>query len=401
MMDAAGLWRGRTAIYAIAFLMDLCVGCAALGVILYADDLGASALKLGIVGATAFAYTVACLFTGRLSDVWGRKRVAGLGALVYAGVYLAITRVHTIPHLVLLAALGSGAVGFFWPPMQAWLGEQRDKRSLSRSLGIFNVCWSIGLVLGPVLTTWLRKLGAIAPFYFASATAVLILVMMLLTRRDGRTPEEVEPPAVAPRVAMTFLHVAWIANFASWFMSNSVKTLLPKLTRATSVPDTTLGWLVATVAIAQTVMFIATRFSDRWQYNLKPLVFFQALGATGMVIVALGNSPATWATGIAMAGLCAGMTYSASLFYSLHGRSAGHGARTGMHEAILGSGILMGPLAGGWAIDATGGNLHVPYILAAAVAAAALVAVVTLFALRTRAEAARAEVPEPRPTAGK
>ena len=92
MIESIAVWRGRTGLYLISFLMDMCVGCASLGVVLYADDLGASAFKLGIVGATAFAYSITCLFTGRLSDVWGRKRVAGLGALLYAGVYLAACR---------------------------------------------------------------------------------------------------------------------------------------------------------------------------------------------------------------------------------------------------------------------------------------------------------------------
>ncbi|MFQ6098471.1 MAG: MFS transporter, partial [Armatimonadota bacterium] len=359
-----------------------------LGVILYADDLGASALKLGIVGATAFAYSISCLFTGRLSDRWGRKRVAAVGALGYGAIFLGIAHVEAIPHLMLLAVLGSAAVGFFWPPVQAWLGEQRDRRSLSSSLGIFNVCWSIGLIAGPVAATWLRTWGATTPFYFASATAAVIVLLMLLVKRDGRAAEEVEPLPVAPTAATTFLYLAWTATVATWFMGSSVKTLLPKLTRAHAVPDTTLGWLIATIAIAQTLTFATVRLFDGWQYRLTPIAALLGVGATGMVVLTLGDAPAVWAAGIAMTGVCAGMTYTSSLFYSLHGRSVGRGVRTGFHEAALGSGILLGPLLGGAAIDATGGNLYAPYVLAAAVAGLCLIAVVVLFFARAAAERA-------------
>ena len=56
------------------------------------------------------------------------------------------------------------------------------------------------------------------------------------------------------------------------------------------------------------------------------------------------------------------MTFTASIFYSLYAEGAA-GRRTGFHEAIVGSGFLIGPLAGGFAAEYLGPRS--PYLLAA------------------------------------
>ena len=68
-------------------------------------------------------------------------------------------------------------------------------------------------------------------------------------------------------------------------------------------------------------------------------------------------------------GLLAGVTFTASIFYSLYTREGG-GRRTGFHEAIIGSGILFGPLLGGFAAEHIGSRS--PYLLSAGVVFAGL-----------------------------
>jgi MFS family permease len=75
----------------------------------------------------------------------------------------------------------------------------------------------------------------------------------------------------------------------------------------------------------------------------------------------------------AVAGMGAGVTYVSSLYYSLEGHAVSRGARAGIHEAVLGSGVFLGPLFGGFVAEIFG--LRAPYIMSALVFVAVAIAV--------------------------
>ncbi len=364
-----GFWKGRGGLYVAAFLLDMTMAAAGFAVPLYAIELGASGLALGVIGASAFAYTLVCLFSGRLSDRLGRRTVAALGCVLVSAAYLAIPHTRTLPTLFVFAVAVSFSIALIWPPVQAWLSEQPDRRSLSSSIGIFNVSWSIGIAAGPIVGARLVKLDPqlSLPFHVAAGFALLSILIMYAIKTDGRPVEDLQPAETPPAGAATFLYIAWVTNFASWFASSCVRALLPKLTREMHVDDVTLGWLIGSLMAAQTLMFLILQFSQKWRYRLAPLVLFPCGSAAGMLLVFFAADWRLWFLGLTLIGLGCGMTYYASLFYTLFGRATGQGKATGFHEAILGSGLVFGPLLGGISVRLSGGNLKAPYLLAACV----------------------------------
>src|SRR6185295_19557104 len=64
----------------------------------------------------------------------------------------------------------------------------------------------------------------------------------------------------------------------------------------------------------------------------------------------------------ALVGVGLGFANASSIYYSLHG-PADHGKYAGLHEAILGAGSFLAPLAGGALADLTH-DLRSPYWLA-------------------------------------
>ncbi len=63
------------------------------------------------------------------------------------------------------------------------------------------------------------------------------------------------------------------------------------------------------------------------------------------------------------------MVYFSSIFYSLNNLE-GKGQKSGIHEAVLGTGLLLGPLVGGTIAEAF--TLRSPYVLAIFVIGAAI-----------------------------
>jgi MFS family permease len=378
---------------AAAFVCDFAIGMVALAV----QNLGIYVLDapnavLGLFATLgAGAYSLGCVFAGTLSDRFGRRRCVVAGCLGAAAVWLLIPHMHSWASLLIILPLPGAFLSLFWPSVQAWIAElSTSPRLLSRNLSLFNIVWSIGLMLGPVVTGYMW-LASPTWTFLMPALMVLGLVPLALTTPRGQSQEEAGPaPAENGRAdGDRFLRLAWIGNFAAWFAGGVIMAMFPKLGYTLHYSEPHTGWLLFSFRVGQVALFIATLYVHRWQYRLWPMLLGEVLAAAGLLAAAATDSSAVFAAGFAIAGLAAGMTYVSSLFYSLHGRTSGKGRTSGLHEAVLGGGGFLGPLLGGLCAQFIG--LRAPFVLAAAVLLLACIAQVQL-AARARRPVAEAAV---------
>ena len=383
-----------------AFLMDFAVGVAGLGVTELGILLGASPFVLGLMGTVGgTAYTLGCLCSGRLSDRYGRRRSVLAGCLLIISAWLVLSHSQTPWQIICLVPVGSLGMAMFWPPLQAWLAELSgdSRRELNRNLGLFNILWCAGLMLGPIVCGHVWPWGRYWPFGVGIGGVGVILATACLTPgpspsgRGGKgdlTPRPLsgdlrslsgegehgngevgEDDTAAHPLAGLYLKIAWAGNFSSWFASGVIKSLFPKLGDDLHFSTGLVGWLIAAIHLAQLVIFWVTRHSDRWQYRLWPFFAAQGLAFGGMFLAYCTHQPWLFAVAFGTAGVCAGVTYVGSLFYSLHGNTDERGGKAGLHEAVLGSGILFGPLLGGLLANAV--DLRAPFLMVAGVYALA------------------------------
>ena len=113
-----------------------------------------------------------------------------------------------------------------------------------------------------------------------------------------------------------------------------------------------------------------TGFSTRWHYRLSPLLIVQGLAILSYITIWKVQTPLLWTVAFAVIGLSAAFTYFSSLYYGLH-KHDDKGNKSGWHEAILGMGILVGPLLGGIAAD-SGWGVQSPYLVCGVVVSTAI-----------------------------
>jgi MFS family permease len=359
-------WEGvvtkESFLYAIAFLMDGCMAIVGLCVPLVALQLGATYEDLGMIGAVGAAiYSVCCLFSGRLADRFGYRQIMSLAILGVGIVYVGYLYVEHIWHLLLLAGFMSLAISHFWPPLQAWLGRGKSRLRLLQDLGRFNVAWSLGFFVGPIVGGYMFKTQPDTAFLIGvilmGGIFVAFLSLRIQERDEGRKSEATETMPLA----RVFLPMAFVANFATFFSIGTVRSLFPKLATDLGIEPEILGALMALIGLAQLTSFYSMSRTDVWQFKTLPLLVAQGLACVGLFALGVGSHPLIFAAGLLSLGLLAGVTFTASIFYSLHTQGPG-GRRTGFHEAIVGSGFLFGPLLGGIAGEYLGARA--PYGLA-------------------------------------
>jgi MFS family permease len=219
---------------------------------------------------------------------------------------------------------------------------------------------------GPVLAGLLfYRFGWQYPFLLAAAVTLVcsgIVLSMRGPQKEADAPPDPGSGSDAPPHAERWLRMAWYANFASWFIGGVVRALFPKIGHDLKYTEEISGYVIGCLSLAQMAMFAALRFTTRWQFRLMPLIGAQLVGVLGMVLALFAPGPIVFGLGFLLAGISTGVTYSCSQFYSLHGRQSGRAATAGLHEAILGSGAIFGPLLGGLAARFV--SLRAPFAVA-------------------------------------
>ena len=286
------------------------------------------------------------------------------------------------------------SMALFWPAYEAWLAEREGEGELLQRVMLFNLFWSIGMTLGPTVSSYLYQDAApFTPFYLAGALSMLTLATILggslrindegfknlhpvshiakARKSEQFVPtaetasEPIQPIYPSPKVRATYLNMARCANLASWFALGVLRRLTPKLILEMGIRPKIFGNLMFALGSLQTLAFLGlgTGYSTRWHYRLSPFLIVQVLAILSFLGMWWLQHTFLWSLAFAVIGISVAFTYFSSLYYGLD-RHADKGNKSGWHEAILGVGILLGPFLGGILADSQLG-IQSPYLLCA------------------------------------
>ena len=362
--------------------MNSATGVLVIALPLLAIRYGANPLELGLLGSvSAMAYTFACPFAG-----WHSERIERDAALLPAeakrrsvmlscGLLIAVDSciflISGLRDVFILAVSGSLSAAFFWPPLQAWLVDIGERASLSERLGMFNLSWSTGIMMGPMIGGVLYSINYHYPWCYAIATNTLMLAALLLAR-DGRRgdvhgavnacddEEYLEDPGL-------FLPLALWANFVCWFALSNVQSLYPKVAVMNGFSPQLIGCLLFLVWVAQSGFFIVLRLTRVWHYRFGPLAIVHCAAALGMLLIFWSASAPLLSIAFPLLGVALGLSYYSSIYYSLCGHKHA-GRRTSIHEFMVGSGFFLGPAVGGILAQCAG--IRSPFLLCSMLLAA-------------------------------
>ncbi len=331
-----------------------------------AEGMGATPLTLGLLQtASTVVYVTCCLAVGRLADRWPKGVLARVGCAAGIAGCFAIGTVDTLGGIFASAALLGLGASVFWPAVQGAIGAETAPERMESALALFNFTWSLGKALGFVVAGWMmERHGPVATIWIAAAAAAPIV--LFYPWGEGSRPAGL-PASPRPERAR-FRAMGYAANFAAFgagaaFQIHFFKFLEAGGSEGSMGRKEFFGLLMGAIFGAQTLSFLVFRTGAWWTYRRAPLYAAQVgVAAVCLAIPAAGNDLAALALALPLgAGL--GFCYASSIYYSLHG-PADHGKYAGLHEAALGTGSFLVPLAGG-ALAQAAGDLRLPYLLAA------------------------------------
>ncbi|HWP09134.1 MAG TPA: MFS transporter [Polyangiaceae bacterium] len=303
-------------------------------------------LLLAFAMGTAYAFVAwsAGRLTARL-ERQGPRRVVAIALALWA---LAAALPLGVPGreagIWVGGVLGSGASGAVWPVIESYLGAGRHGADLRQALGRFNVTWTLSTAVPLLVFPWLIALHPLGPL---AACAVTNLGAVALLSRLPRRPAPVEPEAASSAVGGEY---PALLRASRWLLPQSylfVATLAPVLphrlaTLGAPIDDSVMAatWMLArfgTLVIMARVPF--------WHGRWGALVAAGGALLAGVALALLSSSLGGMVLGLVLLGAGMGLTYYASLYYSL---AVGHAAvdAGGGFEALIGVGYMLGPVLG-------------------------------------------------------
>ncbi len=344
---------------------------------LFATELGASPLELGLVGGAAYAvYSFMPFVMGHFSDRRGSRKFFILSSLALLAVVSVLYSVSSNAIIIVVVLIFEGTGwAMLWPAMEAAVTEDTSHDSVS-SLAIFNYSWALGAAIGPGLGTFLVTTFSYRAAFQASG---LLLVVPIISNGMAFFGERGNPPPKAPaeRPAMRlrpslasaarslFFSADPARNFQvqTSFITMALSTLTSAVfftffgPYATSIGITIIlvGGVTTTVGVVRLLVYIALGNHSLRERALKAekrnwdLIAFTTLAALSSLLLFVRDSTGlVYFVAFGLFGFGYSMVYAisqANMIADVPADQRGTGA--GLFESSIGIGGTIGPpLAG-------------------------------------------------------
>ncbi|KUO48986.1 MAG: hypothetical protein APF76_10160 [Desulfitibacter sp. BRH_c19] len=171
------------------FLISVGEGMTAPAIPLYGDELGASYKQLGfLMTGYSIAYAAMTVFSGRMSDQLGRKRILlvsiTLSILASTGYYLASTPIA----LLAFRTLEGMSRGMLWPVAEAIVADNTTFQGRGKAMGHFSAAYGGGVATGTLAGGYVMEyIGLTQVFPFYPILGIIVFGTILIGVKERKT----------------------------------------------------------------------------------------------------------------------------------------------------------------------------------------------------------------------
>ncbi len=369
-------------IYAVALLRTIASAISGFAIEVFVRLSGASDIAISLVAAIpSITYMIAAIFLSGQADRLGRRvvllissGVSFLATVIYIGLFIAVANLAVMIIMVILVEAIEGVfAGWFWPVLQAKLGEGTKENG--PQIRIYNFSWNLGVILGNALVAGyasisidLRVLFPIVLQVLAGGFVINGIIFGLLWKKFEIAPaivavspyisRKVEVTGKFPKQVPVSIGIAFVAIFA--FAVNVGGILTNIFNQITTVSGNAIVAvnLLPWIPIIDTTRQMAQLTTSGTYKVAKPALKDVTHIITLMSVIALlsgGASTLLTKGGIIVIafvlgihGLLSGVLYNATMQIILHDAPANQRGRfQGLYEAVTGLGFFVGPIMAG------------------------------------------------------
>lgn len=349
---------------------------------------GNTALSGKVFAVQMTTYTITCLL---MSKIVGKSRNilswARWGVIIFSFSYPLYPFFPNRNALYLFSSLAFIGMAMTWPAFYAWVGTETNEVKRQRNLALFNIAWSLGFTISPLVAGPLYDIDFRFPYILIFGVSILSFIFLLFIQnennlyiQDGNLSETSKNNYVEEETNNKYLYPFWIGVFLANLMiviprstyAEHLKTLIinkelrflfedtinPILT---GDPATKFSWPSAMMAFATAGVFLLFAWTYFWKHRISLLIISQGVCAITFFLLSETKSIFLICLSFAVIGANHGLTFFASTYYSVNNPVLRHG-RASINEGLVGLGGVVGSLAFGFLVDRYGVSISYKYV---------------------------------------
>ena len=240
-------------------------------------------------------------------------------------------------------------IGLLWPIVEAYLSGGRRGRRLLGATGKFNLVWASALVVAMVLMAPVIDTAPFQVFGWLGIGQVICVVLVLAyfpkqPAPAGHAEEVLEQESYGIERARSLLRGFRILLMSSYVLHAALTPILPHLLSQLGVPIEKATLTASAWLISRFLMFGLLERWHGWHGRWRTAIWSGSLMVLGVVLCVSAPSLPWMFVGLTALGAGVGAVYAAALYYAMESGSAEVDAG-GWHEAMIGIGYAIGPMA--------------------------------------------------------
>ncbi|MCH6265481.1 MFS transporter [Neobacillus citreus] len=330
----------------------------------YAEEMGANPTELGLLMAVySLMQLIFAPMWGRLSDRIGRKPVMMIGITGLALSFF-IQAISTELWMLFVARILGGMLSSAnMPTAMAYVADITTEENRGRGMGIIGAAVGLGFVFGPAVGGIFSKFSLSMPFFLASGSAAITLVLVFLLLKEskhetGQTSEEKRSiwKAFTREVSVLF----FVQLFISLSLSGLEATFAYFAAEKAGLDSTQLGYIFMIMGFGGALVQggLVGRLTKKYGESAV-IQGGMIVSVIGFGLILLVDNFTTAAIYLTIFGLGNGVIRPSVSSLLTKTSSAGHGSSTGLLSSFDSLGRIIGPPLGGWLFSLA---IGLPYI---------------------------------------
>ncbi len=283
-----------------------------------------------------------------------------IGSLLAVLIEIVLNKSSGLPAVLFSFGMFSFAQVIVWPGIESGLMEGENQSTVQHFVSLFNLTWSLGTAFAFLLATPLMsRFGLNVVFTLPAIFYLINIALSEMGRRkslsaaepnqqlssiplEAAVPEK-EAAELTPKERSAFRWMGWLANPFAYVAIQVIVTFNPHLQEKLGLSFGAASVWCSLWFYVRTLTFEILRRWTWWHYRWKflCLAFVSAILSFGAIVLAPNLVVLLFAQ--LVFGMCVGLMYQSSLYYSMAGSEA-QGEHGGSHESFIGIGIMSGPL---------------------------------------------------------
>ncbi|MBI4344913.1 MAG: MFS transporter [Euryarchaeota archaeon] len=236
----------------IQFLSNSAVITSSIFIPLFARELGASNLEVGVIGASyGIAIFISSVLFGRASDLFGRRVFMQLGLGLCTLSFLLQVLAADVLSLTLIRFLAGFTLGIFTAPLIAYAFETGSSMGRFSSLGALG--WALGNVVAGIIAVYSELFALSSLFFF---------IAFLSSLRMKEVPTVKVSLPIFPLAVLRRNSKVYFTYFLRHLGASSVWTIFPLFLVSIGASKFWIGIIYLANSGTQ---FIIMRFVDRFE----------------------------------------------------------------------------------------------------------------------------------------